>query len=108
MSLESAKLIRLDEAGNQCETIVANGRKLTLGYYMSCDYVLTDPRAKGVHCEIECDALGRVGFIFSYLFMSKFFKLNFFSLIFNFVHCYWFYILCRYSSTIFAKSIPSI
>uniref|UniRef100_A0A1A9VU12 FHA domain-containing protein n=1 Tax=Glossina austeni TaxID=7395 RepID=A0A1A9VU12_GLOAU len=60
MSLESAKLIRLDEAGNQCETIVANGRKLTLGYYMSCDYVLTDPRAKGVHCEIECDALGRV------------------------------------------------
>uniref|UniRef100_A0A1A9Z8H1 FHA domain-containing protein n=1 Tax=Glossina pallidipes TaxID=7398 RepID=A0A1A9Z8H1_GLOPL len=60
MSLESAKLIRLDEAGNQCETIVASGRKLTLGYYMSCDYVLTDPRAKGVHCEIECDALGRV------------------------------------------------
>uniref|UniRef100_A0A1A9X1X5 FHA domain-containing protein n=1 Tax=Glossina brevipalpis TaxID=37001 RepID=A0A1A9X1X5_9MUSC len=60
MSLEGAKLIRLDEAGNQCETIVAKGRNLTLGYYMSCDYVLKDRRAKGVHCEIECDALGRV------------------------------------------------
>ncbi|XP_019847301.2 microtubule-associated protein futsch [Bactrocera dorsalis] len=40
--------------------IEAKGRKFTVGYYMNCDYVLEDPRAIGVHCEIQCDAFGRV------------------------------------------------
>ncbi|XP_054747791.1 titin [Anastrepha obliqua] len=40
--------------------IEAKGRKFTVGYYMNCDYVLDDPRAIGVHCEIQCDAFGRV------------------------------------------------
>ncbi|TMW51838.1 hypothetical protein DOY81_003083 [Sarcophaga bullata] len=60
MSLEGAKLICLDEAGNHGEIVMAKGRKFTLGYYVNCDYVLVDERAKGVHCEIECDAFGRV------------------------------------------------
>ncbi|KAM7361203.1 uncharacterized protein ACRADG_010465 isoform 2-T2 [Cochliomyia hominivorax] len=60
MSLEGAKFICLDEAGNQGEIVLAKGRKFTVGYYVSCDFVLADERAKGVHCEIECDAFGRV------------------------------------------------
>ncbi|KAI8129417.1 Laminin subunit beta-1 [Lucilia cuprina] len=60
MSLEGAKFICLDEAGNHGEIVLAKGRKFTMGYYVSCDFVLVDERAKGVHCEIECDAFGRV------------------------------------------------
>lgn len=60
MSLEGAKFICLDEAGNHGEMVLAKGRKFTVGYYVSCDFVLADERAKGVHCEIECDAFGRV------------------------------------------------
>lgn len=66
MSLEGAKLICLDEAGNHGEIVTAKGRKFTLGYYVNCDYVLVDERAKGVHCEIECDAFGRVSIFVCY------------------------------------------
>ncbi|CAD6995869.1 unnamed protein product [Ceratitis capitata] len=55
-----------DVAGNSAtaslpeNVIEAKGRKFTVGYYMNCDYVLEDQRAIGVHCEIQCDAFGRV------------------------------------------------
>ncbi|XP_067640933.1 microtubule-associated protein futsch isoform X2 [Eurosta solidaginis] len=49
-----------DALAEQNTVIDAKGRKFTVGYYMSCDYVLEDSRAEGVHCEIQCDAFGRV------------------------------------------------
>lgn len=49
-----------DASSSENIIIEAKGRKFTVGYYMNCDYVLEDPRAIGVHCEIQCDAFGRV------------------------------------------------
>ncbi|XP_054082915.1 mucin-16 isoform X2 [Zeugodacus cucurbitae] len=49
-----------DASTSENIVIEAKGRKFTIGYYMNCDYVLEDPRAIGVHCEIQCDAFGRV------------------------------------------------
>nr|XP_014089155.2 uncharacterized protein LOC106616798 isoform X1 [Bactrocera oleae] len=49
-----------DASTSENVIIEAKGRKFTVGYYMNCDYVLEDPRAIGVHCEIQCDAFGRV------------------------------------------------
>ena len=72
MSLDGAKLICLDEAGNRLPEgaadgvklnaveILAKGRKFTVGYYTNCDLFIADSRAQGVHCEIQCDAFGRV------------------------------------------------
>lgn len=60
MSLIGAKFICLDEKEEQYQVIEAKGRKFTIGYYMSCDYVLDDKSSKGYHCEINCDAVGRV------------------------------------------------
>uniref|UniRef100_A0A0K8UL40 FHA domain-containing protein n=1 Tax=Bactrocera latifrons TaxID=174628 RepID=A0A0K8UL40_BACLA len=50
----------IGDASTSENIIEAKGRKFTVGYYMNCDYVLEDPRAIGVHCEIQCDAFGRV------------------------------------------------
>ncbi|XP_039971309.1 mucin-17 [Bactrocera tryoni] len=49
-----------DASTSENIVIEAKGRKFTVGYYMNCDYVLEDSRAIGVHCEIQCDAFGRV------------------------------------------------
>lgn len=74
MSLEGAKFICLDEAGNHGEIVLAKGRKFTMGYYVSCDFVLVDERSKGVHCEIECDAFGRVSKMFNLFWNCKFYN----------------------------------
>ncbi|GBP93320.1 hypothetical protein EVAR_67963_1 [Eumeta japonica] len=66
MTLEGAKLICLDAAGNHGEIVRAKGRKFTMGYYVNCDFVLVDERAMGVHCEIECDAFGREKTIYGF------------------------------------------
>lgn len=60
MSLEGARFICLDEAGNHGNIVLAKGRKFSVGYYTSCDLPIADERAKGIHCTIECDAFGRV------------------------------------------------
>ncbi|XP_075145548.1 uncharacterized protein LOC142220346 [Haematobia irritans] len=60
MTLDGAKFICLDEAGNRGKIIEAKGRKFSVGYYTSCDLTIDDERAKGVHCTIECDAFGRI------------------------------------------------
>lgn len=60
MSLEGARFICLDEAGNHGNIVMAKGRKFSVGYYTSCDLPIADERAKGIHCTIECDAFGRV------------------------------------------------
>lgn len=96
MSLEGAKFICIDEAGNHGEIVLAKGRKFTMGYYVSSDYVLVDERAKGVHCEIECDAFGRVSnihilFFFNneFTFYSHFILIVFFMVsLIHFIFCF--------------------
>lgn len=60
MSLEGGHLQCLDETGAVLQTVHAKGRKLTIGYFMTCDIVLKDKRSKSIHCEIEMDPLGKV------------------------------------------------
>lgn len=58
--LSGAKLIVLNNNGEHEKIIKAKGRQLTIGHYASCDYPISHPTAEGVHCEINCDAFGRV------------------------------------------------
>lgn len=57
MSLDGAHLNFVDASGVSVSH-AAKGREFNVGSYLSCDLVL--PEAERVHCEIKCDAFGRV------------------------------------------------
>jgi len=57
MSLDGAQLSFINAAG-VLEAHSAKGRKFVVGSVFGSDLVLTD--AERVHCEIQCDAYGRV------------------------------------------------
>ncbi|XP_062122696.1 uncharacterized protein LOC133836318 isoform X2 [Drosophila sulfurigaster albostrigata] len=57
MSLDGAQLSFVDAAGISVAH-AAKGRKFNVGSYLGCDLVLPD--AERLHCEIQCDAFGRV------------------------------------------------
>lgn len=57
MSLDGAQLNFINAAG-VTEKYAAKGRKFIVGSYLSSDLVLSD--AQRLHCEIQCDAFGRV------------------------------------------------
>ncbi|KAH8358677.1 hypothetical protein KR093_001700 [Drosophila rubida] len=57
MSLDGAQLSFVNADGISVAH-AAKGRKFNVGSYLGCDLVLPD--AERVHCEIQCDAFGRV------------------------------------------------
>ncbi|KAH8310686.1 hypothetical protein KR044_002571 [Drosophila immigrans] len=57
MSLDGAQLSFVN-AGGISVAHSAKGRKFNVGSFLGCDLVLPD--AERVHCEIQCDAFGRV------------------------------------------------
>lgn len=59
MSLDGAQLNFVNASGVTVEH-AAKGRKFNVGSFLGCDLVLPD--AERLHCEIQCDAFGRVSF----------------------------------------------
>lgn len=57
MSLDGAQLNFVNASGVTVEH-AAKGRKFNVGSFLGCDLVLPD--AERLHCEIQCDAFGRV------------------------------------------------
>ncbi|KRF78890.1 microtubule-associated protein futsch isoform X2 [Drosophila virilis] len=57
MSLDGAQLNYVNAAGTTV-AYTAKGRNFNVGSFLGCDLVLPD--AERIHCEIQCDAFGRV------------------------------------------------
>lgn len=57
MSLDGAQLNFVNASGATVAH-AAKGRKFNVGSFLGCDLVLPD--AERLHCEIQCDAFGRV------------------------------------------------
>ncbi|XP_055375377.1 uncharacterized protein LOC129608081 [Condylostylus longicornis] len=64
MSLKGAKLIWTNKKEKSEKVIhLKNKKNFKFGYYMTNDFILNNPQAKPVHCEIIADAFNRISII---------------------------------------------
>lgn len=64
MSLDGAQLNYVNAAGTTV-AYTAKGRNFNVGSFLGCDLVLPD--AERIHCEIQCDAFGRVSTVCAFV-----------------------------------------
>ncbi|CAD7093511.1 unnamed protein product [Hermetia illucens] len=59
MSLNTGRLTIIGNDGTE-RILKTSGKVFRIGSYLSCDFVLDNPDAKRVHCEIQSDSFGRI------------------------------------------------